>query len=85
MQCARKAHGSDGWCEPCAGLEEIAQKGREQLADQNMPAEPDSATGEKEDLVDSEYGGGQDTEPLRPSSTGMTLWYSIELASTSLG
>lgn len=24
----------------------------------------------KEELVQSEYGGGQDTEPLRPSTTG---------------
>ena len=32
----------------------------------------------KEELVDSEYGGGQDTEPLRPSSTGIPL-YRLEL------
>lgn len=49
-----------------------------------MSAEPGKAGGEKEDLVDSEYGGGQDTEPLRPSSTGTTLWCPIELAPGSL-
>ena len=31
-----------------------------------MSGEPET----KEELVDSEYGGGQDTEPLRLSSTG---------------
>ncbi len=68
-----KAHGNDEWCESRVGLEEIAQKGREQLADHNISAEPDSAAGETEELVDSEYGGGQDTEPLRPSTTGMPV------------
>ena len=64
---------SDEWSESCAGLEEIAQKGQEQLADHSMPADPDSAAEEKEELLDSKYGGGQDTEPLRPSTTGMPV------------
>ncbi len=40
------------------------------------PAEPDR----KEELVDSEYGGGQDTEPLRPSSTGALTLFTIQIA-----
>ena len=35
-----------------------------------LPAEMSGEPETKEELVDSEYGGGQDTEPLRPSSTG---------------
>ena len=53
-----------------AGLEEIAERGREQLADHQKPADTGSAPDTKEDLVESEFGGGQDTEPLRPSTTG---------------
>ena len=53
-----------------AGLEEIAERGREQLEEHQSPAETSSEPETKEELVDSEYGGGQDTEPLRPSSTG---------------
>ena len=35
-----------------------------------LPAETSGEPETKEELVDSEYGGGQDTEPLRPSSAG---------------
>ena len=52
------------------GLEEVAKRGREQRADHQSPAEPGSAPGAKEEVVDSEFGGGQDTEPLGPSKTG---------------
>ena len=53
-----------------AGLEEIAERGREQLEERELPAETSGEPETKEELVDSEYGGGQDTEPLRPSSSG---------------
>ncbi len=53
------------------GLEEIAQKGREQREDSQSSSETPGDPSTKEELVESEYGGGQDTEPLRPSSTGM--------------
>lgn len=53
-----------------AGIEEVAKKGRQQRAGQDTPAELDSATGTKEEVLESEFGGGQDTEPLRPSTTG---------------
>ena len=35
-----------------------------------MLAETPGDPGTKEELVETEYGGGQDTEPLRPSSAG---------------
>ena len=56
-----------------AGLKEVAERGREQLADHQVPAETSGESESKEELVESDFGGGQDTEPLRPSTTGMTL------------
>ena len=53
-----------------AGIEEVAERGRQQRVGQEKPAEPESAPGTKEEVLDSESGAGQDTEPLRPSSTG---------------
>lgn len=69
----QKAHGAGETWELLAGLEEVAQRGMEQLEEHQSPAETSSEPETKEELVDSEYGGGQDTEPLRPSSTGVTL------------
>ena len=60
-------------CASHAGLKEVAKRGREQLADHQVPAETGGGPGIKEELVESDFGGGQDTEPLRPSTTGMTL------------
>ena len=51
----------------------MAERGREQLEEHQSSAEPGKAAGEKEAIVDSEYGGGQDTEPLRPSTTGASV------------
>jgi len=48
------------------GLEEVAQKGREQREDSQSSSDTPGDPSTKEELVDSEYGGGQDTEPLRP-------------------
>jgi len=75
------------------GLEEVVKRGKQQLEDRQSLAEPgsDAATKEegaqppgdpnrKEELVDSEYGGGQDTEPLRPSSTGALSFFTIQIA-----
>ena len=56
------------------GLEEIARKGREQRKDSQSSSDTHSDPSTKEELVDSEYGGGQDTEPLRPSTTGIILY-----------
>ena len=61
------------------GLEEIAERGREQLAEHQQPVKTGGESGTKEELVESDFGGGQDTEPLRPSTTGMTL-YHLEIA-----
>lgn len=55
------------------GLQAIAEAGREKLREHQSPAEASDAGGEpqaREELVESEYGGGQDTEPLRPASAG---------------
>ena len=35
----------------------------------------------KEELVDSEHGGGQESEPLRPSSTGVPCLHVAHLLS----
>ena len=40
-----------------------------------MPADTGGEPGTKEEVVDSEFGGGQDTEPLRPSTTGIPLYH----------
>ncbi len=69
-QCSETAHSIAGWCALHAGIEEVAQKGRQQRVGLEEPAEPDSAPGTKEEVLDSEYGAGQDTEPLKPLSTG---------------
>ena len=57
-------------CQSHAGLEEVAKRGREQLADHQVPAETGGEAETKGDVLDSESGAGQDTEPLRPSTTG---------------
>ncbi len=72
-QCIKKHHGAAKRCDLHAGLEEIAERGRDQLEEHQFPAETSGEPESKEELVDSEYGGGQDTEPLRPSSTGVCL------------
>lgn len=54
----------------CAGLEQVAEQGHEQLHARQALAQTPGTPQTKEELVDSEYGSGQDTEPLKPSSSG---------------
>ena len=53
-----------------AGLGAIAERGQDEPKEQQSPAEASSEPQTREELVDSEYGGGQDAEPLRPASAG---------------
>ena len=74
LSCARKRiqapRSLDGGCESHAGLEEIAERGKEQLREHQAAEEPGSAAEKKETIVESELGAGQDTEPLTLSTSG---------------
>lgn len=69
-QCTKAGYSFAECCERHAGIEEVAKRGRQQRAGQETPTEPDSASVTKEEVLESESGAGQDTEPLRPSSSG---------------
>lgn len=68
----------------CAGLEQVAEQGHEQLHARQALAQTPGTPQTKEELVDSEYGSGQDTEPLRPSSSGAISHCTCEVLNAGL-